>query len=218
MAGVWAILTAAGESTRMGRLKPLLPWCGATLIECQVSTLADAGAAHVVVVVGHEADAVIPYVAHPRASYVVNPDFLSGKATSVRAGLRAVSECADRDPVAGGGPAPSRDGHFAGDRGSSRGRRPDHVPQVRGTRWPPSDLCGVAAGRAGGPFSEETEGIREVFQAHRHEVNEVPIDDPVVRLDLNTPEDYERARRLCPHPNLPPRGKGSLPPPPVGED
>ena len=45
-------------------------------------------------------------------------------------------------------------------------------------------------------ISEETEGIREVFQAHRQEVNEVPVDDPVVRLDLNTPEDYERARRL----------------------
>ena len=43
-------------------------------------------------------------------------------------------------------------------------------------------------------ISEETEGIREVFRRHSDKVTEVVIDDPMVRLDLNTPEDYEKAR------------------------
>ena len=39
-----AILLAAGESTRMGRLKQLLPWDGTTLIAWQVGQLREAGA------------------------------------------------------------------------------------------------------------------------------------------------------------------------------
>ena len=37
-----AILTAAGESTRMGRPKPLLPWHGVPLVEYQTAALVDA--------------------------------------------------------------------------------------------------------------------------------------------------------------------------------
>ena len=195
MAGVWAILTAAGESTRMGRPKPLLPWCGATLVERQVSALADAGAVHVVVVVGHEADAVIPYVTHPGASYVVNLDFLSGKATSVKAGLRAVSKGADAILLlAVDQPRPATvisrviEAHL-------EAAALITSPRFEGHGGHP--LIFAASLRAElEAISEETQGIRQVFQAHRHEVNEVPIDDPVVRLDLNTPEDYERAKRL----------------------
>ena len=43
-------------------------------------------------------------------------------------------------------------------------------------------------------ITEEAEGIREVFRRHNDKVTEVMIDDPLVRLDLNTPEDYEKAR------------------------
>ena len=41
--------------------------------------------------------------------------------------------------------------------------------------------------------TEENQGIREVFQAHRGDVLEVHLDDPMLRLDLNTPEGYEAA-------------------------
>ena len=175
----------------------MLPWCGATLVERQVCALADAGAARVVVVVGHEAGAVIPYVAHPRASYVVNPDFRSGKATSVKAGVRVVSEGADAILLlAVDQPRPATvisrviEAHLeAGALITS--------PRFEGRGGHP--LIFAASLRAElEAISEETEGIREVFQAHRQEVNEVPIDDPVIRLDLNTPEDYERAKRLYP--------------------
>ena len=43
-------------------------------------------------------------------------------------------------------------------------------------------------------ISDEGQGVREVFDVHRGEVNEVMFDDPIVRLDLNTPEEYEAAR------------------------
>ena len=42
-------------------------------------------------------------------------------------------------------------------------------------------------------ITEEGQGIREVLLAHEAEVNAVPIDDPIVRVDINTAEDYEKA-------------------------
>ena len=42
-------------------------------------------------------------------------------------------------------------------------------------------------------ISEENQGLREVFERHRAEITEVHFDDPMVRLDLNTPEAYESA-------------------------
>jgi molybdenum cofactor cytidylyltransferase len=42
--------------------------------------------------------------------------------------------------------------------------------------------------------SEVKQGLRQVFGAHRCEVTEVEFDDPLVGLDINTPEDYEEAR------------------------
>ena len=59
MSDTWAILLAAGESSRMGQLKALLPWRGATLIEHQVASLFEGGVDRIVVVVGHEADRLV---------------------------------------------------------------------------------------------------------------------------------------------------------------
>ena len=42
-------------------------------------------------------------------------------------------------------------------------------------------------------ITEENQGIREVFEAHRGDVLEVHLDDPMLRLDLNTPEAYKAA-------------------------
>ena len=44
-------------------------------------------------------------------------------------------------------------------------------------------------------ITEENLGLREVFQAHRAEVFDVIIDDPILRLDLNTPEAYAEAKK-----------------------
>jgi molybdenum cofactor cytidylyltransferase len=79
-----AILLAAGESTRMGRLKQLLPWDGTPLIAWQVGQLQEAGADDVVVVLGHEAEQIRSAVPEP-ARVVINPDYKQGRATSLRA-------------------------------------------------------------------------------------------------------------------------------------
>ena len=59
---VAAILLAGGESSRMGVPKPLLEWGGYTLIEYQLAQLKGPPLDRVVVVLGHRADDVLPYV------------------------------------------------------------------------------------------------------------------------------------------------------------
>ena len=69
---VAALLMAAGESTRMGSPKPLLLWDGENLIRYQVRQLKEAGANHIVAVLGHGAihDPVIAGKHHKRITYV----------------------------------------------------------------------------------------------------------------------------------------------------
>ena len=53
-----ALLLAAGESTRMGRMKQLVPWDGRPLVAWQAEQLRDGGADEVVVVLGHRAEEI----------------------------------------------------------------------------------------------------------------------------------------------------------------
>ena len=76
MNGTSAVLLAAGRSSRMGSLKATLPWRGTTLIEHQIRSLLDAGVDEVIVVLGHEANRLLPIIeAIEGAKRVVNTDY-----------------------------------------------------------------------------------------------------------------------------------------------
>ena len=87
-----ALLIAAGLSERMGSPKSLLPWQDETLIEFQLSVLKKIGIFETIVVLGYSAEEIIKKV-NPdyEAKIVINTDYLQGKTTSIRAGVRAVS-------------------------------------------------------------------------------------------------------------------------------
>jgi molybdenum cofactor cytidylyltransferase len=88
-----AIVLAAGKSTRMGRPKATLPLGdGETFLSHIVRTCREAEINDVIVVVGHEADAVRASVATRGVTvrFVENPDYESGQFSSLVAGLRAV--------------------------------------------------------------------------------------------------------------------------------
>ena len=198
MPGVSAILTAAGESRRMGSPKPLLPWRGDTLIRAQIRALLDAPVAEVIVVLGHKAQAIAPTLADldtNRVHCVTNPAYLQGKTTSIKAGLRAASPDAHAILLlAVDQPRPPAliraviDAHNAGGALITS-------PRHRGHGGHP--LIFAAALRPElALITEDNQGIRQVFQAHRRAVRELPIDDPIIRLDLNTPDAYRQALPL----------------------
>jgi CTP:molybdopterin cytidylyltransferase MocA len=96
---VHGIVLAAGASTRMGSPKMLLPVGAGTLLAAALRPLLDAGLPRVVVVLGHEAEAIrrgagLP--GDPRLEVVVNAAWPTGLASSLRAGLAA---CGGADAV-----------------------------------------------------------------------------------------------------------------------
>jgi molybdenum cofactor cytidylyltransferase len=92
---VSAVVLAAGGARRLGRLKQLLPWGGQTMIEHVVDTVLASAVDEVVVVLGCQAEAVQQALAGRPVRGVVNTAWEEGLATSLRAGLAAVSPQAE---------------------------------------------------------------------------------------------------------------------------
>jgi molybdenum cofactor cytidylyltransferase len=92
---VAGVVLAAGASTRMGRNKLLLCLDGESLVVRAVRRAAEAGLDPVVVVLGHEAERVARELAGLPCSTVVNPDHVTGQASSFRTGIGAVPAEAD---------------------------------------------------------------------------------------------------------------------------
>jgi len=92
---VSAVVLAAGGSRRLGRLKQLLPWGGQTMLEHVVDVVLASAVDEVVVVLGCQAAAVQRALAGRPVRGVVNAAWDEGLATSLHAGLAAVSPQAE---------------------------------------------------------------------------------------------------------------------------
>ena len=91
---VAGVLLAAGTSSRMGRNKLLLEWNGETMVHgCARRALAG-GVSPLIVVLGPNAAEVRSALSDVPCDTVVNPEYESGMASSVRAGLASVPDAA----------------------------------------------------------------------------------------------------------------------------
>ncbi len=192
---VVGVILAAGSSSRLGRPKQLLPLGGRPVLAHTLDNAARASLDGLVVVLGHEAEAVRAAIDFERAGarVVLNDRYREGQSTSLRAGLAALPPNAlaalfilgDQPLI---GPA-ILDAILDAYRRTGRpivmpaydGRRGNPVLFAR-ARWP--ELARVVG----------DQGARGVLQAHRDEVLEVPIAGAHHTADLDTPEDYERLR------------------------
>ena len=192
---VTAVLLAAGESTRMGQLKALLPWHGKTLLAYQLEALLAAPLERVVVVVGHRREELLPLLPdHPRVVTIVNPDYASGKVSSIRAGVAGAPANYDvlllgvdqpRPPALIGSVLRAHASAGARITVASYHGHGGH-PVVFGASLRPELLA----------ITEQSEGLRAVLRAHAQEVQHVETGDPLALVNLNTPQDYEAALLL----------------------
>ena len=197
MAATTAILLAAGESRRMGQLKALLQWQGASLLQHQVKTLLSAGVDRVVVVVGHRAGELTALLeGMDGATWRLNPDYLEGKTTSIKAGLGAL------DPESTGTvlvlnvdqPRSAETVRFLLDRHQRSGSLIT-IPEYEGKGGHPILLDASLLGELL-QIDEETLGVKAVVRRRQSLTSRVPMDGPEVLWDLNTPEQYEEALRV----------------------
>ena len=194
MPGAWAILLAAGESTRMGQLKALLPWRGRTLLEHQTAALLEGGAERVVVVLGHRADELRPLLEEEEGvTWTLNPDYRQGKTTSIKAGLSALDPKSVEDILLLNVDQPRSAGDVAHILSIHRARGyAVTVPEYRGKGGHPVVLSASLLGELR-EIDEETQGIKAVVRRRPESVNRIPLDNPEILLDLNTPEQYRAA-------------------------
>jgi molybdenum cofactor cytidylyltransferase len=188
-----AVILAAGGSSRFGSPKQLLPWKGKTLLEHVVDTVLESSVQETIVVLGHEAQRLGELISDRRLSIVVNEDWETGQSSSVLAGIQSLPESYDACLF------------LLADQPNVT---VDLIEQVltryRQTLAP--IVAPVHAGRRGNPvlfdqalFPEllemtGDEGGRQVIQHHRSEMEEVEVEDPDLFLDIDTVEEYERAR------------------------
>jgi molybdenum cofactor cytidylyltransferase len=193
-----AIVLAAGRSSRMGRAKALLPLeDGDTFLTRIVRTFLDAGVDDVIVVVGHEAEAIATTFAESGlpARFVLNADYDRGQLSSLLAGIAL----ADRPGVAAtlvtlvDVPLVSA----ATVRTVIDCYRRTGAPVVRptsGARHGHPMLIDRAlfdALRAADP----TTGAKPVVRAHASASGDVATDDEGAFVDIDTGDDYQRAIR-----------------------
>ena len=189
---VAAIILAAGESTRMGRPKQLLPWDGRTLIEWQIEQMLEAQVEDVIVVLGHEASTIGAAVEGMRARIVVNSRYEEGRASSVRCGAEALGPDAEAIVIL-----------------SVDQPRPAWVTRRLIERWKETQAAIVTPtinGRHGHPtlldaslrpelqtVTEAGLGLREITDRYASRTEPVSIANANLVFDLNTPSEYDAA-------------------------
>lgn len=195
---VAAIILAAGASRRMGSPKGLLPWGDRSLLAWEVDELMRSSVDDIVVVLGHHAEDVRRSLGDGARYCVFNQRWPQGRATSLAKGAEAL--------VAGGRAAPEAIVIQNVDQPTRADIIDRLVAELRSSgaeAVQPSYL-----GKAGHPVvlsgslideltgaTEATLGLRSVLE--RHAVRLVPMDDePVVRIDLDTPDLLDEGRRL----------------------
>lgn len=198
MPSVAAVVLAAGESSRLGAFKPLLPWPGADnptpLVAYQVAQLRRAGAGPVVVVTGQRADEVDAAAERAGAVIARNAAFAAGKATSVRVGVAAAP--AGLPVLVVGVDQPRPIWFYRRLIRAAAAGAPIVIPTDEGRRGHPP-IFAPWLRPALLTVQEETFGLRAIFRRYAAGIVHLELGTPWALVNLNTPEDLASARRLA---------------------
>jgi molybdenum cofactor cytidylyltransferase len=193
------VILAAGESSRMGTDKALLPWPPQTGGELSKNTFLSAAIRSlalstdfILVVASKNEAALAPIVYANGASLVINPDPSRGQFSSLQVGLHevlnrgrdaAVVTLVDRPPASTATVILLREAY-------------ESAPQ---NIWA---VVPEFSGKHGHPYLAGRELIEVFLQApssanardiehhHQNHIQYVAVTDPFVALNINTPEDY----------------------------
>ena len=191
-----AVVLSAGESSRMGSPKALLPISGVPFIEEIVRALKGTKIDRIIVVLGHHAEEIQKRIAHLPVTFVVNRDYAKGQLSSLIVAIRSLAAEKTTEKIDGvlvhlvDHPfiSPALVDHMI-----------DRFYETKKLIVIP--LCG---GRRGHPviFSSRLfpellsapleKGAKIVVHAHRDETLEIETDFAGVTIDIDTPEEYRQ--------------------------
>jgi xanthine dehydrogenase accessory factor len=174
----------------MGRPKPLLPLQGRPLLAHVLETVRSVHPAKTVVVLGAAAEEVRGGVDLQGVTVVVNSDFSEGMASSLRRGAAAAAATGPLLIVLGDQPFVSADTMQALVQRHSAGGAKILVPTFHGVRGNP-----ILLDRSVVPELDTIQGdigCRAIFPGHVADLVEVPVADPGILIDVDTPEELAR--------------------------
>lgn len=192
-----ALVLAAGSSTRMGANKLLAELNGVHLIVKTVARIARSQVEKITVVVGHDAAAVMLALRDQPVTFIENPDFIEGLATSLKAGVSALQNSSDAILVCLGD-MPLID--------------PDDINSMIAVFNPSghgSIVVPVHERAYGNPVMwgaahfpalmtcEGDRGARGLLENLKDDIMELAIDHPGVVLDADTPEALATIRSIA---------------------
>jgi len=185
-----AVVLAAGSSTRFGATKQLMVVRGKTLVQHAV----DAAAAvvdEVIVVLGHDADAVEAALALPaNVRAVHNPRHAQGQSTSLAAGLAACAPGSEAAVVLLGDQPGIREDHVRALVTAFEGSRPE-VLRLRFRDGPGPALLARPVWSEVLALTGDV-GARAILDADPERVRWIHVDEDVPP-DVDAPDDLERA-------------------------
>jgi len=176
----------------MGQVKPLLPWGKQTVIEHILSVLRDCSVEEILVITGHEREAVEQRLVGWPVQAVFNRHYAAGEMlSSIQVGLRSASASAEAALIVlGDQPALERSvvDHIIAAYGG--GQRQIVAPSYQMRRGHPmlisrnywEEICALSEGQTLRDF------LRRVGEAVHH----VEVTTPGVLQDMDTPDDYRR--------------------------
>jgi len=184
--GLYAVVLAAGASTRFGGIKQLVRIDGRPLLHATVSRAVEVAGAATIVVLGANAAELAPLLTHTPATIVVNRDWREGIGSSIRAGVARLPAACSGVMLMLADQAAVTAQDLQRLVGTWR-RQPEYVAAALY-----SGATGVPAVFPRARFRELTElrgdiGARMLLQRNPDRVVRVPMDSAA--LDIDTPED-----------------------------
>ena len=188
-----AVVLSAGESSRMGQPKALLPIDGETFIERIVAALKQTKVGKIIVILGHNARELQSKISHLPVEILINTDYKLGQLSSLQLAVRNLQPDLDCDgmlvhlvdhPYL----APALVEEMI--RRFYETRKRIIVPKFHGKRGHPVIFSNALFDEILSAPMEE--GAKAVVNAHRAETLEIETEEEGIAVDIDTPELYQQ--------------------------
>ena len=188
-----AVVLSAGESSRMGRPKALLPIEGETFIGRIVASLKQTQVGKIIVVLGHNSDLLAAAIRPLAVDILINTNYKLGQLSSLQVAVRNLLPDADCDGMLVHlVDHPYIDASLV-DRMIQQfyeSKKDIVVPRCRGKRGHPVLFSRALFGELlDAPMDQ---GAKAVVNAHRDDTLEIETDEAGITVDIDTPELYRR--------------------------
>lgn len=177
----------------MGRPKQMLAWQGKTLLRHVLESLITSDADEIILVLGHEAEAIRKSATELQIKVVINPDYKQGMASSLRQGLLALDPRSEAFLVLLAdqpGIGPDIINHMIREFQQANPKRGIVRPVYHGLRGHPV-LIGAQYLQEARQLQGDV-GARQILMNHPEDILEIDVDQDVVLKDIDTPEEYQQ--------------------------